>query len=73
MLWQVWDVGTGQVIRHLKGFGMKVNALLFAQDSTLIIGGSDDRSVRANTRSIHNRTTCDLSCVAGAGMGSQIA
>ena len=49
MLWQIWDVGTGQVIRHLKGFGMKVNALLFAQDSTLIIGGSDDRSVRANT------------------------
>ena len=43
---QVWDVGTGQVIRHLKGFGMKVNSLLFAQDSTLMIGGSDDRSVR---------------------------
>jgi WD40 repeat protein len=42
---QVWDVGTGQVIRHLKGFGMKVNSLLFAQDSTLMIGGSDDRSV----------------------------
>ena len=73
MLWQVWDVGTGQVIRHLKGFGMKVNALLFAQDSTLIIGGSDDRSVSANTCIIHNRITNDLSCVAGADMGSQIA
>jgi hypothetical protein len=48
---QVWDVGTGQVIRHLKGFGMKVNSLLFAQDSTLMIGGSDDRSVTARSRS----------------------
>jgi WD40 repeat protein len=46
---QVWDVGTGQVIRHLKGFGMKVNSLLFAQDSTLMIGGSDDRSVSNST------------------------
>ena len=51
---QVWDVGTGQVIRHLKGFGMKVNSLLFAQDSTLMIGGSDDRSVSAHILAVTN-------------------
>ena len=55
---QVWDVGTGQVIRHLKGFGMKVNSLLFAQDSTLMIGGSDDRSVIALSRRLPG-VTCD--------------
>jgi hypothetical protein len=49
---QVWDVGTGQVIRHLKGFGMRVNSLLFAQDSTLMIGGSDDRSVSRHVSQI---------------------
>ncbi len=55
---QVWDVGTGQVIRHLKGFGMKVNSLLFAQDSTLMIGGSDDRSGIARSRRLRGGT-CD--------------
>ncbi len=67
---QVWDVGTGQVIRHLKGFGMKVNSLLFAQDSTLMIGGSDDRSV--TTHAAARTSLPNMTQFAGANMGSKV-
>jgi hypothetical protein len=51
---------------------MKVNSLLFAQDSTLMIGGSDDRSVRSRLW-LRDASGIDCCVLAGENMGSQIA
>jgi mitogen-activated protein kinase organizer 1 len=41
------DVGTGQPIRKLRGHISRINSVKFNEDSTVIVSGSYDSSVRA--------------------------
>mmetsp|Transcript_45063 Transcript_45063/g.141153 ORF Transcript_45063/g.141153 Transcript_45063/m.141153 type:complete len:369 (-) Transcript_45063:204-1310(-) len=41
-----WDVGSGEVVRRLKGHNEGINAVAFSDDGALLLSGSADRSVR---------------------------
>jgi WD40 repeat protein len=41
-----WDSVSGRIIRQFQGHHLKINALAFNEDSSVLATGSDDRSVR---------------------------
>src|SRR5262249_15275529 len=42
----IWDLRTGQKVRDLKGHGGDVYALVFTRDSSRLVSGSEDKTVR---------------------------
>lgn len=42
----LWDTVTGRIIRQYQGHHLKINALSFNEDSSVLASGSDDKTVR---------------------------
>ena len=42
----LWDTVTGRILRQFHGHHLKINAICFNEDSSVLASGSDDKSVR---------------------------
>ena len=42
----LWDTVTGRILRQFQGHHLKINTLSFNEDSSVLVSGSDDKTVR---------------------------